>query len=108
MQAVRYHPGEFYKPHHDYYNACETWMNGNRHFTFLIYLNDVDEGGETGFPRLNISVTPTAYSALVFNDVLDNGEPDERTLHEGVPPVRGIKYAINGWVRSKHLGLGYQ
>ena len=88
---MRYHPGEFYKPHHDYYNACETWMNGNRHFTFLIYLNDVDEGGETGFPRLNISVTPTAYSALVFNDVLDNGEPDERTLHEGVPPVRGIK-----------------
>ena len=105
---MRYHPGEFYKPHHDYYNACETWMNGNRHFTFLIYLNDVDEGGETGFPRLNISVTPTAYSALAFNDVLDNGEPDERTLHEGVPPARGIKYAINGWVRSKHLGFGYQ
>ena len=34
---------------------------------------------------------------------LDNGEPDERTLHEGVPPSQGIKYAINGWMRSKHL-----
>ena len=34
---------------------------------------------------------------------LDNGEPDERSLHEGVAPTRGIKYAINGWVRSKNL-----
>lgn len=38
------------QPHHDYYNSCETWVNGNRHFTFLIYLNDVEEGGETAFP----------------------------------------------------------
>ena len=34
----------------------------------------------------------------------DNGEPDERSLHEGVPPEPGqVKYAINGWVRSKNL-----
>jgi len=106
LQAVRYHPGEFYKPHHDYYNACETWQAGNRHFTFLIYLNEVEEGGDTAFPRLNISVTPVAYAALVFNNCLDNGEPDERSLHEGVPPAKGVKYAINGWVRSKHLFSG--
>ena len=97
---MRYHPGEFYKPHHDYYNACETWMNGNRHFTFLIYLNDVDEGGETGFPRLNISVTPTAYSALVFNDVLDNGEPDERTLHAG-EPTGHEKWIAQLWLHER-------
>jgi len=48
-------------------------------------------------------VQPVAYSALVFNNVLDNGEPDERSLHEGVAPIKGIKYAINGWVRAKHL-----
>lgn len=34
---------------------------------------------------------------------LDNGEPDERSLHEGVAPTKGVKYAINGWVRSKNL-----
>ena len=51
LQAVRYHGGEFYRPHHDYYNSCETWRSGNRHFTFLIYLNDVEGGGETSFPR---------------------------------------------------------
>ena len=37
---------------------------------------------------------------------LDNGEPDERSLHEGAPPTRGVKYAINGWVRSKKLFPG--
>ena len=103
LQTVRYHPGEFYKPHHDYYNSCETWQAGNRHYTFLIYLNAVEAGGETAFPRLNLTVMPHAYSALVFNNVLDNGEPDERSQHEGVAPSRGVKYAINGWVRSKHL-----
>ena len=104
LQGVRYKPGTHYKPHHDYYNACETWMDGNRHFTFLVYLNTVEgAGGETRFPRLNVSVPTHAYSALLFNNCLDNGEPDERSQHEGVAPVSGVKYAINGWMRSKNL-----
>ena len=32
------------------------------------------------------------------------GEPDERTQHEGVTPLLQTKYAINGWMRAKHLG----
>ena len=102
LQVVRYTPGQYYKPHHDFYNACETWLDGNRHFTFLVYLNAVtDGGGQTGFPRLNLTVEPTAYSALLFNNCLDNGEPDERTQHEGIVPTHSTKYAINGWMRSK-------
>lgn len=102
LQTVRYRGGEYYRAHHDFYNACETWFNGNRHFTFLIYLNEVQFGGETSFPLLNITVTPVPYAALIFNDCLDNGEPDERTLHEGVEPKHGSsKYAINGWMRSR-------
>ena len=101
---MRYYPGQQYKPHNDYYNSCETWVDGNRHFTFLVYLNTVDDGGgQTGFPRLNLTVDAEAYTALLFNNCLDNGEPDERTLHEGVPPISKTKYAINGWMRSRHL-----
>tara|TARA_B100000795_G_C22503859_1_gene325017 strand:- start:208 stop:372 length:165 start_codon:yes stop_codon:yes gene_type:complete len=48
-------------------------------------------------------VAPQAYSALLFNNCLDNGEPDERSQHEGVAPHGGLKYAINGWMRSKNL-----
>ena len=48
LQGVRYtpatdgRPGQHYKPHHDFYNACETWLTGNRHFTFLVDLNRVE------------------------------------------------------------------
>ncbi|EOD28154.1 hypothetical protein EMIHUDRAFT_235093 [Emiliania huxleyi CCMP1516] len=84
--------------------ACETWYRGNRHFTFLIYLSDVAAGGDTNFPRLNITVPPTPLAALVFDNCLRNGEPDERTLHEGIEPSGGaVKYAINGWMRSRPI-----
>ena len=67
---------------------------------------DVEGGGETSFPKLNITLNPVAYSALVFNNCLPNGEPDERSLHEGMDVTKGTKYAINGWVRSRSLGGG--
>ena len=48
-------------------------------------------------------------SAIVFNDCLDNGEEDQRSLHAGLPPANPdtVKYAINGWIRSdriSHMG----
>ena len=91
------------------------------------YLNEVEEGGETVFPALNLTVTPSRclrwprpakahfpthgkalhanpsrrYAALVFNNCLDSGEPDERTQHAALAPSRGVKYALNGWVRAR-------
>ena len=46
-------------------------------------------------------IKPTAYTALVFNDVLDSGMDDERTEHSGTPPKVGVKYAINCWIRAR-------
>ena len=57
-------------------------------------------GGLTTFPRLHVGVRPTAYTALVFNDVLDSGLDDERTEHSGTAPQEGVKYAINIWIRA--------
>lgn len=31
---------------------------GPRILTFFLYLSDVEEGGETGFPKMNLQVTP--------------------------------------------------
>ena len=45
-------------------------------------------------------------ASQVFNDVLDSGMDDERTEHSGSPPSRGIKYAINCWVRGRPLEWG--
>ena len=113
-QVVRYQPGEKYEAHHDYFDLCDFEQRPRRHLTFLIYLNDLpgEDGGATSFPRLNVHVQPKARSALVFNDVLDNGMDDERTEHAGNPPARGVKYAINCWIRARpeanaNDGLGF-
>ena len=58
---------------------------------------------------LNLMLDPKARAALVFNDVLDNGQDDERTEHSGNAPAAGVKYAINCWIRAgpvSSLGLG--
>ena len=103
LQVVRYFPGQKYDPHHDLFDICDFPQKPRRHLTFLIYLNSMpgDAGGHTTFPRLNVRVQPTARTALVFNDVLDNGLDDERTEHGGSAPSSGVKYAINCWIRAR-------
>ena len=64
IQGQKYEEGEFYKSHWDYYHPlsaeyktyCE-WM-GQRTWTFMIYLNDVEEGGETYFKFLDLKIKP--------------------------------------------------
>lgn len=53
--------------------------------TRFLYLSDVDEGGETSFPHLNIAVKPKKGRALLWPSVLDqNGlrDQDGRTHHQ--------------------------
>ena len=72
---------------------------GPRALTLLTYLSDVDEGGETIFPTLNLSVAPKLGRALVWPNVLD-GAPlrkDNRTRHAALPVKQGAKFAANLW-----------
>lgn len=49
LRLYRYLPGERFKPHVD---GAYTRPNGERsEFTFMVYLNSVEEGGETKFYR---------------------------------------------------------
>jgi prolyl 4-hydroxylase len=40
---------------------------GQRTYTFMIYLNEVKEGGETEFKKLNQSFSPMKGKALIWN-----------------------------------------
>lgn len=63
----------------------------NRYLVFLWYLNDVDQGGETAFPTLDVAVHARAGRLLVF-------PPYWMYQHVGRPPVSGDKYILSTYL----------
>jgi 2OG-Fe(II) oxygenase superfamily/ShK domain-like len=53
LQLLRYEVGQFYAQHHDYIPHQLKRPTGVRILTVFLYLNDVEAGGGTNFPRLN-------------------------------------------------------
>jgi prolyl 4-hydroxylase len=106
LQIQKYEPGEYYKEHHDYYDlfteeysTYTEWM-GQRTWTLMIYLNDVEEGGETFFKHLNLKIKPKQGTAVFWNNLWPFGWPNYKTLHEALPPVSGQKYIVTKWFRA--------
>lgn len=58
FQILQYQEGQFYRRHHDSPDANGENPAGHRILTFFFYLNDVEEGGETMFTDLNVSISP--------------------------------------------------
>ena len=111
VQVLKYHPGQFYREHHDQ-NALPRSPWGPRLFTFFLYLSDVEEGGGTAFNRLKgtntetgaeevpLVVQPAVGRAVLWPSVRD-GDPfkkDPRTNHEAKPVISGTKFAANAWI----------
>jgi len=105
LQGQRYTAGQEFRPHNDWFSAntpaweAEQARGGQRAFTAMAYLNEVEEGGETDFPRLGIAVRPRAGTLLVWNNADENGAPNPWTLHAGNPVTRGVKYVVTKWYR---------
>eukprot|EP00620_Florenciella_sp_RCC1587_P022879 CAMPEP_0182561448 /NCGR_PEP_ID=MMETSP1324-20130603/3924_1 /TAXON_ID=236786 /ORGANISM="Florenciella sp., Strain RCC1587" /LENGTH=288 /DNA_ID=CAMNT_0024774071 /DNA_START=220 /DNA_END=1086 /DNA_ORIENTATION=+ len=96
LQVVHYHVGEHFGAHHDSGFGAD-----KRDLTLLIYLNDVEEGGETHFPGVNLSVRPKrGMGVLFYNHHLESGEPDRSAVHQAQPVIRGERWACNIWVRA--------
>ena len=109
MQAQRYEPGQYYKEHWDFfmptskeYNVYCSWM-GQRTWTTMIYLNDVEEGGETYFKHLKLKLKPKQGTLVAWNNLYRNGLPNLKTMHEACAPISGNKYVITKWWRSWSL-----
>lgn len=97
-QFLRYEKGQYYKPHYDHYitQSNKDTVGHQRVRTFVIYLSDVDAGGETYFPKLKFGVAPQVGRLLSFRYDYDSATNDQ-TLHEAKPIKQGIKYALTLW-----------
>jgi prolyl 4-hydroxylase len=106
MQGQRYAPGQQFRAHHDYFHESEPYWadmaqhGGQRTWTAMCYLNPVEEGGATWFPEAGIRVPPRPRMLLIWNNMLPDGSPNPRTLHEGMAVVRGTKYIFTKWFRE--------
>jgi predicted 2-oxoglutarate/Fe(II)-dependent dioxygenase YbiX len=107
-QIMHYSVGEEFRLHHDYLDPARPGDRdqierlGQRIATFLIYLNDDFEGGETDFPRAGFSYCGRRGDALLFANVdAATRAPDPLTLHAGRPPTRGEKWIFSQWIRDR-------
>lgn len=126
LQIGYYHDEyQFYKLHYD--SSPEL----PRYVTLFIYLNDVEEGGETIFPHaLNgfnqeyhdtiwhlrgkdfrdycknekdiLRVKPRKGRAILFYNHDEHQNIEQEALHGGCPPLKGDKYFVTRWVRNYH------
>lgn len=114
---LRYQIGQRYASHYDAFNPVEYGpQKSQRIATFLIYLSDVEEGGETMFPYENgsnmdieydyfncigLTVKPRQGDGLLFYSVLANGTIDPTSLHGGCPVIKGEKWVATKWLRDQ-------
>lgn len=110
IQGQRYLPGQEFRGHYDAFDTgaaywrAEKQRGGQRGWTAMAWLNAVEEGGETDFSQLGISFPPQPGMLLVWNNALPGGAPNAAVLHAGMPVVRGVKYVITKWFRTRRWG----
>jgi len=88
MKLQKTKPGEGYHAWHVEQDKIES---RNRLMAFMVYLNDVKEGGETEFLYQKCRFKPKRNTLLIW--------PAHYThVHRGNPPLSNNKYILTGWV----------
>ncbi|PAN46657.1 hypothetical protein PAHAL_9G202200 [Panicum hallii] len=119
LQVLHYEVGQKYEPHFDYFHDDYNTKNGGQRIaTLLMYLSDVEDGGETVFPsapvnsssspfynelsecaKNGLSVKPEMGDALLFWSMKPDGSLDPTSLHGGCPVIKGNKWSSTKWMR---------
>lgn len=125
FNILRYENGQHYDSHYDAFTEEDYGkQRSHRIATVLLYLTDVEEGGETvflfegkeGLKRLagvdykacntGIKVKPRAGDALLFWSQNPDTSVDKHSLHGGCPVIAGNKFVATKWIRDKCIAGG--
>ncbi|MEZ5960244.1 MAG: 2OG-Fe(II) oxygenase [Hyphomonadaceae bacterium] len=111
VSVFRYTVGQEFASHVDYLTPspqlnAEIAEIGQRPLTFLLYLNEGFEGGETHFLDVDKKFRGRTGDALYWRNVDESGAPDLMTTHTGVAPTSGEKWLLSQFIRNKAQLLG--
>ena len=70
--------------------------NEPRAFVFSVYLNDVEEGGETEFLHFSKRVKPKTGRIVIWPAAFPY-------VHRGNPPLAGEKYIVTSWMNLRSV-----
>lgn len=123
FNVLRYEIGQSYHSHYDAFNPAEYGpQKSQRLASFLLYLSDVQEGGETMFPFENgqnmassynfrqcvgLKVKPRRGDGLLFYSLFPNGTIDLTSLHGSCPVIKGEKWVATKWIRNQERDERY-
>ncbi|XWS39886.1 hypothetical protein CRYUN_Cryun18bG0093000 [Craigia yunnanensis] len=116
FNILRYEIGQKYDSHYDAFKPSEYGpQSSQRVASFLLYLSDVEEGGETMFPFENdmrikgydykqcvgLKIKPRRGDGLLFYSLFLNGTIDRKSLHGSCPVIKGEKWVATKWIRDQ-------
>ncbi|KAF7802916.1 putative prolyl 4-hydroxylase 7 [Senna tora] len=120
LQILHYENGQKYEPHFDFFrDMINQQQGGHRVATVLMYLSNVEKGGETIFPNSEekssqmkdnswsecahsgYAVKPEKGDALLFFNLHLDATTDVSSLHGSCPVIKGEKWSATKWI---HVG----
>ena len=107
MSILCYAPGQYYRPHFDYFDPKLPVTDGlledggQRTASAVTYLAAPAGGGGTSFPDLGLAVPPRLGATLWFRNCHEDGTVDPRSLHAGDPVEQGSKWVVTKWFRER-------
>ncbi|GLT74076.1 hypothetical protein SLA2020_458970 [Shorea laevis] len=120
IQILHYEHGQKYEPHFDFFHdKANQELGGHRVATILMYLSDVEIGGETVFPnseekftqqkddtwsecaKKGHAVKPRKGDALLFFSLHPDATTDNYSLHGSCPVIKGEKWSATKWIHVR-------